>query len=79
MIATDNCSIIRFRGEDTARSRWSAIRTSFSWASYILPQHQRKGLGTLLVQELASEARSSRKPLRCAFSSPTRRVACTRD
>jgi len=77
LIAAGYCSIIHLRGEDigaiSVERHPDFIRLS---QLYILPRHQGKGIGTSLVRELASEARSSRKPLRLRVlrTNPARRL-----
>jgi len=77
MIAADNCSIIRLGGEEIGAISVERHRDFIQLSQlYILPQHQRKGIGTSLVRELASEARSSPKPLRLRVlkTNPARRL-----
>jgi len=64
-IAANSYSIIRCGGEDVGAISVERHPDFIQLSQlYILPQHQRKGVGTSLVRELVSEARSARKPLR---------------
>jgi GNAT superfamily N-acetyltransferase len=64
-IAAGNYAIIRHGAED-AGALSVERRPGFIWLAqlFILPAHQRKGIGTRIVRALAMEATGSRKPLR---------------
>jgi GNAT superfamily N-acetyltransferase len=76
-IAAKNYSIIRCRGEDVGAISVERYPDFIKLSQlFILPQHQKKGIGTSLVRELASEARQSRMPLRLRVlkNNPARRL-----
>jgi len=77
MLAAKSYSIIQYRGMDVGALAVERHPTYIQLAQiYILPTHQNRGIGTLLVRELIRESKQANVPLRLRVlsSNPARRL-----
>ena len=77
MLAAKSYSIIQYRDKDVGALAVERHPTHIQLAQiYILPTHQNRGIGTLLVRELLRESKQANVPLRLRVlsSNPARRL-----
>jgi GNAT superfamily N-acetyltransferase len=76
-IAAGICSVIEWEGQDIGVLAVERQPSHIQLAQiYVLPSHQRRGIGTRLIRDLVREARESGRPLRLRVLSvnPARRL-----